>query len=72
MNSRRKERGKNAAEEKSAPAAGAGAVSRAAYATYFALAAVGGSIDLLTKQAAAGTHQGAATPAPAGEPGDGQ
>jgi signal peptidase II len=51
MNSRRKERGKNAAEEKSAPAAGAGAVSRAAYATYFALAAVGGSIDLLTKQA---------------------
>lgn len=29
-------------------------------------------IELLTQQQAAGRHQGAATPAPAGEPGDGQ
>jgi signal peptidase II len=55
MNSRRKERGEKAAAKKSASneavKSDGSAVSWAAYATFFALAAVGGSLDLLTKEA---------------------
>lgn len=50
MNSRRKERGNNpGASAKASPTAGS--ISWATYATYFGLAALGGSIDLFTKQA---------------------
>lgn len=59
MNSRRKER--SAKNEAAAPGDGADVaiaqvvVSKAAYITFFSLAIVGGSIDLLTKQAVFGT-----------------
>ena len=54
MNSRRKERPKTSSGEspdKGAVAESSGPVSKAAYVTYFALAIVAGTTDLLSKEA---------------------